>query len=375
MSAAEPPDEDQWAGTDTVPFDPPKAGESPKPVPAGAKPPSAWARAVTLTSTAELFAPLPPTNWLCEALEMAPGPPAVWAGYGYGGKSYAAQALALAVATGRDVWGSFAVRSGRVLHMDYEQGRSLTAKRYQRLARGMSVGPAELADRLQVAVLPRLNLADGVAERLLLEGTQDVSLCIIDSFRAACPTIDENSSLARAPLDALNRISEANGCTFLLLHHANKPKQDAQGGARMTMRGSGALYDAVASQHIFQSAKGKPTLVHHEKAKITGKTRDDFTLEVRDLLDVDGRFDGVEIVCSAAPDDNQVRNAGLTAIKRRITEYLAENPGAERESIKLRVQGRDSDVSGCLSEMVTEGLVRLEGAGKRGNPFRHWLAG
>jgi hypothetical protein len=60
------------------------------------------------------------------------------AGYGFTGKTIAAQALALAIASGGRVWDMFAARSGRVLHLDYEQGQRLTNERYQRLARGVA---------------------------------------------------------------------------------------------------------------------------------------------------------------------------------------------------------------------------------------------
>jgi hypothetical protein len=358
-------------------FEPPKPGDKPKPVPEGAKPPSAWAKAVQLTRAADLFAPLPPTNWLCEALELAPGPPAIWAGFGFGGKTYAAQALALAIATGRDVWGAFRCRQGRVLHMDFEQGRILTSRRYQKLARGMGIGPDDVADRLEVAVLPLLNLALPSAEKLLLEGTTGCALCIVDSYRAACPTIDENSSTARLPLDAMTRVSERNDCMFLVLHHANKPSAEQRpGGARMSMRGSGALYDACASQHVFTGSKGKPTVVHHEKARLTGKPRADFELEIRDILDDRGAFDGVEVVCSQAPDPDSVRNAGLTAIKHRILAFLASNPGSTRESIKGRVTGNDGDKVLCLNELVDEGKVRETGeGGAKGKARKYWLDG
>src|SRR5690606_34423035 len=43
----------------------------------------------------EIFAPLPPINWLCQDLGLAPGAPAVFGGYGFGGKTMSAQSMAL----------------------------------------------------------------------------------------------------------------------------------------------------------------------------------------------------------------------------------------------------------------------------------------
>src|SRR5687768_17999122 len=54
------------------------------------------------------------------------------------------------IATGTRVFGMHPVRQGRVMHLDYEQGRRLTRTRYQRLA-------AALGDRKST----RLNSSHG----------------------------------------------------------------------------------------------------------------------------------------------------------------------------------------------------------------------
>src|SRR5690606_11381173 len=109
------------------------------------------------------------------------------------------------------------------------------------------------------------------------------SLCIIDSLRAAAPSIDENSSDVRRVLDVLNRVSEKTGCTCLVIHHARKPSKDSSGGARMAIRGSGAIYDACSSVLVFDGQKGLPTTVSHEKARNSGILADDFDLVIDDV--------------------------------------------------------------------------------------------
>jgi len=103
---------------------------------------------LTLIGVPEIFAPLPPVPWLVEGLDKSPGAVNLIAGYGFTGKTIAAQALALAIASGGCVWDMFTARSGRVLHLDYEQGQRLTNERYQRLARGSKLDPNEVGDRL-----------------------------------------------------------------------------------------------------------------------------------------------------------------------------------------------------------------------------------
>lgn len=262
---------------------------------------SAPADAIDIIAGADLFAPLPATPWLSEGLELAPGAPSLWAGYGFSGKTYAAQALALSVATGREAWGSLRCRPGKVLHLDFEQGRHVTLSRYQKLARGMGVGPQDVNERLSVGILPRLSLSSSGAESALRQACGGVALCVIDSFRAACPEIKEDSSEARRPLDMLTRVSEATECTMLVIHHARKPSKDAVGGVKMSIRGSSGLFDACASVFVFDGRKGEATKVSHEKARISGKPQEDFGIEVHDVTDVDGRFDGVQVVVASVP--------------------------------------------------------------------------
>jgi hypothetical protein len=315
-----------------------------------------------------IFAALPPTNWLVEGLEMAPGAPSLWAGFGFGGKSYAAQALAISVASGVPVWGDAGLqcRQGRVLHLDFEQGRTLTLRRYQKLARGLGLGPDDVGDRLAVAPLPPLSLAAANGEPWLMEQCKDTALCIVDSFRAACPEVDENSSEARRPLDMLNRVSEATGCAFLVIHHARKPDRGGasdSGGARMAIRGSSGLYDACASVFVFEGKKGEPTVLKHEKARISGKTRDDFAIEIRDVEDGYGHWDGLEVAVTAAAPlsasaPGVVRAEETAKTQAAIEAVLLDHPeGLSGHALREKVGGNRDRVLGCLDLLVASGRV------------------
>ena len=182
-------------------------------------------------SVSEIFAPLPPVSWVCQALDMAPGAPVLVAGYGYSGKTVTVQDFALATASGSLAWGRFPVREGRVLHLDYEQGSYLTRLRYQRLADARGLDPRSIEGRLVVRPFPPWYL-DAETDDFLAGLVDGFDLVIVDSFRAACPGTEENSSDARVPLDRLTRLSERTGALSIVLHHARKPSQDPrkQGG-------------------------------------------------------------------------------------------------------------------------------------------------
>jgi hypothetical protein len=315
----------------------------------------------------EIFAPLPPVNYLCQALDIAPGAPALVAGYGFSGKTVSIQDFALAVATETLAWGRFPVRRGRVLHIDYEQGSHLTRLRYQRLARARGIDPADLGGRLALAAMPGWYL-DGDPHGELERLSEGFDLVIVDSLRAGCPRTDENASDARIPLDRLTRNSERNGNTSIVIHHARKPTKDAPGGARMSIRGSGALYDACGSTLIYSAEKGEPTTVVHDKARISGRTHEDFRLWIEDVA-IDGDLTaGLRVTCLAASPSRAEESSSsrLDGLKARLLAHIRDHgPVAGSLSVlQARLNARRADVSAARDELIHDSLIVSGGTTK-----------
>jgi len=84
------------------------------------------------------------------------------------------------------------------------------------------------------SVLPQWQLTDPASVAELAKLAVGRVLIIIDSFRAACLSGDENASEFAAPLADLSKISEATGCTFMLNHHSGKNNSDRMRSARGT---------------------------------------------------------------------------------------------------------------------------------------------
>jgi AAA domain len=319
-----------------------------------------------LLNVADIFAELPPVPWLCQALDMAPGAPVLLAGYGFSGKTVSAQDLALAVATGTSAWGRFPVRSGRVLHIDYEQGQYLTRQRYQRLAAGRGIDPRSLDGRLVLAPMPGWYLDTDSGDELvrLADG---FDLVIVDSFRAACPHTDENSSDARVPLDRLTRISETTGSTFKVLHHARKPSQNATGGARMSVRGSGALFDACGSVLVFGAEKGEPVAVEHEKARISGRPHEAFQLWIEDVEVAGNPTGGLRVsALSSAPPARQSGSERLQDLQGRVLAHIKGEGGITggNNVLHQHLGGRKETLNAAVSELVRAGRLTRGGTTK-----------
>lgn len=331
--------------------------------------------ALTRLDAAAIFEPLPPVPWIVRSLDICPGAPILVAGYGYSGKTVAAQSLATSIAAGLPIWGSLGAAQGKVLHLDYEQGSRLTRDRYQRLAIGLTIGPQDLQGRLELACFPGFYLEDPRAEDLLARALDGFTLCIVDSFRAAAPSIEENSSAARRPLDMLARVSERTGCAVIVIHHARKPQKDSAGGPRMAIRGSGAIFDACSSVLVFDGAKGEPTNVFHEKARNSGKEAEDFRLTIDDVPMGRCPTAGLIVTMGSAPTRPTAGGEeALAESERRVLEIVLANPGATVRTIRAAAAGmRASDVDRATERLVLSGQIRRS-AGAR-NAFNHYPTG
>ncbi len=292
------PDENDRHRNGTLPHDPFEDAEDFKhPAESTAPPPRASGTypTIALTTAKELAEPLPDLTYLVPHLGLAPGAPVLVAGYGFAGKTVSLQSLALSIASGRPVWGVYSCRRGRVLHLDFEQGRRVTQERYQRLARAMKIDLATLENHLTVAINPAVYLDDVVAPAVYGRLFEGYSLVIVDSLRAAAPKSDENASDVRTAIDTMSRAAEAHQALLVFVHHARKPKADDPAGARYKIRGSSALFDACGSVFVYSAEKGQATRVTHEKCRNRGIPISDFGLQIEDVeLDGDARK-GLEV--------------------------------------------------------------------------------
>jgi RecA-family ATPase len=284
--------------------------------------------AVQVVDAAMLARPLPELECLIREIGLVAGGGArhLVAGYGFSGKTLAMQAAGLALAAGAPVWGAYG--SGptrRVLHVDYEQGFRLTARRYQRLAGAMGIELGALGNRLEVAIMPELRLVAGDVDRWrrVAEGRD---LVIIDSLRAAAAGLDENKSEIRGCLDMLGQVGEGTGCRAVVIHHSRKPAQDAPGG-QYAIRGSSAIYDSSDSVYVFTAQRREPVSVQHVKARTYGDLCEDFALVITDVELEGERRGGLRV---------EVRGHELVAERRQALARAGLAAQAEQDAAEVR---------------------------------------
>lgn len=325
-------------------------------------------------STSEIFEPLPPTKWLVPDLQLVSGRPTMLAGYGFSGKTLMAQALAIAIASGSSVWGRFNPGSpSAVRHLDYEQGRHATLKRYQRIALGHGIRRDSIDNRLQVAVFPDVYLDSPNAQDAYARAVEGIPLVMLDALRGATPTIDENDSTIRRCIDNLSRVSEKTGTAFLILHHAGKTGA-ADGDARKVPRGSSAIFDACGCIFVVEGEEAKPKRIQQTKApaEAEGGSIPEFFLSIEDVSDGSNPTAGLRVVCqetSKARAQTGV-SAKFESLKAAIMELVASNPTlTSANAVCERVSGgrKDSKLT-AIQELLSEG--KLCQPGGSGTPIR-----
>jgi len=323
--------------------------------------------ALELVPKHELFAPMPPIPFVIPELYVAPGRPTMVSGYGYSGKTVALQALLIAVATGKHVWGRYRVaRPGRVLHIDHEQGKRATLLRYQRLSRALAVSDYdELAANLDVCCLPRkFRLSSPDAEDILEQACDGVTICALDSLHAATPGVDENDAAISDHVSKLLNVSDRTGCAFVLLHHDGKGGKDKE--AKERARGSAAIYAACGTVLAFRGSVNDDgsTIVKVEMTKTgaeaAGAALQPFALKIDDVLSEEGQERwGLECqqMTLEQVDPPKAPSVIRTDNASKIAHALRLDPGMSGRELAEALKIRRQTVGATLDYMLREGIV------------------
>lgn len=302
-----------------------------------------------------LAQPLPEPDYLVRALGLVGGPGAchVMGGYGYSGKSLILQSLLLSLTVGLPVWGAYECVPRRVLHVDLEQGRVITVRRYQRLAWTMGIRLEELGNVMRVGVYPQLRLVEGDRARWREEmGTRDV--LVVDSLRTAVGAgVDENSSEVRRGIDMLSEVSEETGCRPILIAHTRKTGVESD-DLRQTLRGSSAIFDAADTVYALKLDKDGKISLSNQKSRSHGDTVPTIDLAITDVASAVDPRAGIQVTAKMAPSKEAVERAAEAArveAKRRreeasriarqqsdaarVLDALQGNPGASRSELQM----------------------------------------
>jgi hypothetical protein len=218
-------------------------------------------------------------------------------------------------------------------------------------------------------------LTDPGFEAWIEKETAGIQFCCLDSLRALTPGCDENDSIIRAHVDKLTRVSERNGCSFALLHHAGKTKAGNGNGkgttksdSRELLRGSSAIFDACGTVIVveLQDSPGKgvalvKTTMVKSTADAEGGKIDPFLLRIEDVAD-DAAINmraGLRVSWQeeeAEEDENPAYALG--AMCGRIVVVLRQKGACSATLLRSLVSGRSSLVLPALELLEKRGQVR-----------------
>ena len=282
-----------------------------------------------------LAQPVPEQAWAIEGLQVAPGRPTMFAGYGGSGKTFAAMDAALCYAAGRRVWSAYGVgRGGKVVHWNWDQGGLATQMRYQSLARGHGIDLRDLGDSLRLANRPAVTLTHPKALDVLMRECDGANLALFDALRGATAGAEENDSSIRQYMDLLSTLSERTGVACVLLHHTKKRTAERSEDPRELLRGSSAILDGSGAVWLLEGDGADPRKVHHvrqHELALGEPTPMHLLAMVREEEGI--RFEWRD--ARSAEDES----SDVVEEMRLIWRYICANPWCGKEEIKANVRG------------------------------------
>lgn len=332
----------------------------------------------------DLAKPLPPVDWLCEGLKIAPGPHTLLAGSSFSGKSLVMAELAVSVATGTEVFGAHFCKKGRVLTLDYDgQGERISRERLQRITRARNVDLASLGKNIGYQRLPSFYLDSDNASDVLCKLVDGFALLVIDSWRGATPMTDE---AARGPVQLIanttETISRKTGCVVAIVDHHVKPSNDPRmgRGAQHDVHGSSAKNEVCQAHFSFTGKEGEQeTQVRQVKERVTGKGIPPFALSFLDVeRDGDPRW-GLKVeYLDREQLAERSEKTSQDAVRRQckaILDALRSNPGiSNADALAVKCGVRTATVRSLVKMLVSDGDIDL-GLKVKGGGVRMYVRG
>lgn len=334
VHGGEMPDDDRFAG---MPDD-----EAP-----------ASARRFKVWTPAEIWAELPAADYAIGGL-LLKGNVALVCAYGSSFKSWLEIDLLIAKASGGKWLDMFDCEAGPVLLIDWESDDWEDRRRFQAVSRARGI--VGKVDGVHMISLPQFFFNSPDFEATITELASQYKLICFDTLSAGSPGVEENDTSIAAGLNILKRLGPKTGCTFVVLHHSRKGIAGGGGDDRESVRGSGAIFNAV--DVVLQLFKREDTgfLVKQTKAR-GGRAVDAFVVTVENVAS-GGVL--VKAVPLAAAEEQEQASVGSTIghAKMRVLRILAaEKDLKSKNAIIRRAQGRRPTVINAIDELLENGLI------------------
>lgn len=324
-------------------------------------PPATPKPKIEILDSVAIFAPLEEPDYLVDGI-VRRGSLVELVAYGGSGKTWLADDLAVAVASGTPWLGRFLTKQGRSLILDYENGSYESRRRIQAVTRGRGIASV---DGIGLAAMPAVYANDPVFQSEVQRAAEGRALVILDTLKAANPGVDENDSNMRVGLDALRRVGETTGCAFLVLVHGKKTGGNQSGtiDPREQGRGSSAIFDAADTVLHVAYAEGRPLMVRQTKSR-QGRSIAPFQVEIIDSPD-----GGVICRSSDLPSAETSASRDFQALCDRVLRVLKDHPGSTANTVVEFTNAKRPRVLAALEMLHRHGAARWQPAPRNGQAW------
>lgn len=301
-------------------------------------------------------------------LQIARGRPCGIVGAPHAGKNDFAQAIALAIASGKDAFGRFPVtRRAKVCHITYDMGDWGTRIRYRRLANGMNLAPRDIDGMLALSPYPAMNLSAKDARKEFARLLKGFDVCILDNARAATPGVDENSSLFGERITAFGQACEDAGSIGIYLHHTRKASREVDEEVSLeSLRGTSAIAGAsgaiwyVAPTEGIDSPRFAKMLRTHD---VMPEVCEDFYLHHMKCNHT-GNFDAADLppikLIASDSVDTPMEGGMLKELHQRIM-LLLDNEGAMNlNELRQALKCHHGTLRSALAELQNVGQIMCQ---------------
>lgn len=297
---------------------------------------------------------IPQFNYVCRTLGICPGPITILSAFSNTGKTFFAANLAICVANNLPVLGTIPIQSsGKVLHIDWDQGQIFSQIYYWRLLNGFRLSSFHNIDYFP----PEFRLHDPNIKHLLLSLLEGYKLCIIDCLGSAIPEADINDDRVRAYIDLLNEVSEKTGCAILLLHH--EPKNATGRDPLKSVKGNGSIISAAGgSIHLTREIGGTNINLQLGKKRLLKDFNTSY--ELIDVGDWSEKL-GTEIGLVLRQEENVSDKIVENNLKLSILETINDHPRITTSEIKQKVNKRNEEVISIIHLLEKEDFIQIIG--------------
>lgn len=263
-------------------------------------------------------------------------------------KSWILAELGIAIALGEPTaWGGVPIHiRGKFLHLEYENPRSTTQERLDRLCRGRGV---DYGDTRHILKKPAIKLTDPDAEERLTRECWGVAACGLDSLQAAC---DEREEEFSPVLGMLARVSDRTGTTFFPIVHAVKHPERVSGMQRLQFI-SGRECDSA------WWVEQRSGYIHIEIDKASNVPAD--SVQPAKMRLVGGIGEPIHFELSGSPGAKAARPmTAAEKVRKRIVRVLVDLGALSKRGLREEVTGGNDMIGDVLTQLVQEGEVQLD---------------